>query len=980
MWGMPRGSGYPYLRGVGIEIRTLGDLQQIGTGVNGWRDDAYYRLVNDIDASASAGWNDPGTDMGIREGFRPIQEFNGLLDGCGHTISGLVINRPTEDCVGLFSVLMRGEVKNLALGTVAVYGRDRVGGLFGEVNCEVRNLSKCFVSGRVSGGSGVGGMAGVFDAYVKVSQCGSEGSVSGVSDVGGLFGCAAAFCTPDEVWITLEACFSRADVSGESVVGGLIGYCGCGLRRCFATGTVTGIAVPSVENGWQMGYAYGGVAGVKTSIAKVEECFSSGRIKGGMDGLCVGGLMGVNLFGDVTNCLVLGNVDGCSVVGRLIGMNGRQEQVLDDCPGAVVLPDLGGGDVWNCFATGSCNAFCDVGANDQRSALVASCEAGQQVCGYWDMDSEGVPISDQPVNRDNGGRTGAEMRRRTTFVGWDFSETWGIQENAGYPYLLSLQPKRLAFDVQGGALAYEGNFVSGTLYGFLPTPVRSGYAFGGWWTGLDGTGEQVLPTDIVPGADGLWTLYAKWTAILPPQPPPPTGGSDDNEDNDDVEDDDVDDDEDEGGNEENAGYLCDPAGDAALVTVGAYDGYLYAAAAFGGGEASAVRGTLSLKVTGLAGKLTAKAVLQGGSVSFKGTAWSAPGTDGTRHAELDAAGGERLDLFVRQNRIWGTLSGGKAGAGLSLDGARNRFAERGDTAAAPLLEAFKGYYTVALPAAEGGTLSASDEVDAAPQGAGYLTVTVGAKGSAKIAGVLADGTKVTQAGRLLLFDGCGTAACVPFFAPLYAKKGWAGGLLWIDPGTRTVETDRNIGWLIRWENPGRGGPDGFSLLLDACGGFYGTGASLASAYLFGAETEGTAYFDALGEPWDWAALPEAVPVAAAGARLSVAKGAKPKKVSEEGDVSYEYDEVNPANVTLTFASRTGLFKGKFNLYCDYEDATGKVVHKAVSVPYAGVLAPVRGGAFDGLPAGLGHCLIPDSDPAVKPYRLKRSRPVWLEGQ
>ena len=430
------------------------------------------------------------------------------------------------------------------------------------------------------------------------------------------------------------------------------------------------------------------------------------------------------------------------------------------------------------------------------------------------------------------------------------------------------------------------------------------------------------------------------------------------------------------------GYLSDPSGDATLTTVGAYDGYLYASGAFGVEEATAVRGTLSLKVTGLAGNLTAKAVLQGGSVSFKGATWgSGTEPDGTRRAELKAAGGETLDLFVRQNRIWGTLSGGKAGATpLSLDGARNRFAERGDTGAAALLEAFKGYYTVALPATAAGAISASAEVDAAPQGAGYLTVTVGSKGSAKIAGVLADGTQVTAASRLILFDGSGLAACVPLFAPLYAKKGWVGGLLWIDPATRTVETDRDIGWFIRWENPGRSGPDGFSLLLDACGGFYGTGVSLASAYLFGAETEGTAFYDAMGEPWEWAAVPEAVPVSAAGGRMTVAKATKPKKFSEEGEVWYEYDETNPANVTLSFASRTGLFKGKFSLYCDFEDASGRMVHKAVSVPYAGVLTPVRGAGFDGLPAGLGHCLVPDNAPAVKAYRLKRSRPVWLEAE
>ncbi len=432
-----------------------------------------------------------------------------------------------------------------------------------------------------------------------------------------------------------------------------------------------------------------------------------------------------------------------------------------------------------------------------------------------------------------------------------------------------------------------------------------------------------------------------------------------------------------GDDPDDAGYLCDPAGDATLMTIGSYDGYFYATDAFGGAEeASAVRGTLSLKVTHLVGKLTAKATLQGGNVSFKGeAAWRM--ADGTRRAELTASGGEKLVLFIRQNRIWGTLTGGRAGAAtLMLDGARNRFADRGDTEAAARLEEFKGYYTVALPAVEDGAVSATAGVDAAPQGAGYLTLTVRARGAVRIAGVLADGTRVSRTSRLILFDGCGPEACVPLFAPLYSKKGWVGGLLWIDPETRTVETDRDLGWFIRWENPGRVGPDGFSLLLDACGGFYGTGASLAAAYLFGAEVDNTAYF-AAGEPQEWAVWPEAT-VTGAGNRLTVTKGAKPRKHSEYGDVWYEYDDVNPANATFSFTSRTGIFRGKFSLYCDYEDATGRLVHKAVSVPYAGVLTPLRSEAFTDLPAGLGYCLIPDNDPAVRAFRLKRSRLVWLE--
>jgi len=422
------------------------------------------------------------------------------------------------------------------------------------------------------------------------------------------------------------------------------------------------------------------------------------------------------------------------------------------------------------------------------------------------------------------------------------------------------------------------------------------------------------------------------------------------------------------------GYLSDPAGDATLTTVGTYDGYLYASEAFGGEAATAVRGTLNVKVTKTEGALTAKAVLQKGALSFSAKAWTATEADGTCRATLSGKGGETLDLRVRQNRIWGTLSGGSVGGTLELDGARNRFAEKGDAAAQALLNRYLGYYTVALPAYDALSLG---EAEAAPQGVGYLAVTVGKGGSAKIAGVLADGTKVSQSSRLVLFGE--DKACVPFFAPLYAKQGWAGGLLWVDTETRTVETDRDLGWFIRWENPGHSGPDGFRALLDACGGYYSGTPSLAAHYFFGADAEDSLFHHADGaeEP---VLTPDGVEVTAAAMRMTMEKGTKPRKVSEEGDVWYEYADVNPASATLTFTARTGLLKGKFSLYYDYYDASDRLVHKAVSVPYAGVLTPVRAAAFDYLPAGLGHCLVPESDPALKAYKLKRSRPVWLDAE
>lgn len=412
--------------------------------------------------------------------------------------------------------------------------------------------------------------------------------------------------------------------------------------------------------------------------------------------------------------------------------------------------------------------------------------------------------------------------------------------------------------------------------------------------------------------------------------------------------------------------------DPPLASAGSYDGFLSGENAVGERMVSAVRGTVSLRVSGVKGLLSAKAVVQTGSLSFSAKTWLTAEGDGTLRATLVARSGETLDLSVRQQRMWGTLKNGILGEQvLSLDGARNRFAERTDAQAQALLAGFKGYYTVSLPACE---ILSLGEAQAAPRGTGYLAVTVGSGGSAKIAGIMADGTSLSQSSRLILADGNGPGAFVPFFAPLYLRKGWAGGLLWIVPGTRAVVTDHDNGWCVRWEKPGAG-PDGFSELLDACGGWYGTVPALANDYLFGADVLNVPYHftggvaDVVAE-----ALPAWLGVTVAGSRMTMVKGSRPVKGA---DGAYLYAGENCSLATLSFTARTGVFKGNFSLYYDYE-LNGKPQHRTVRVPYVGILTPVRDEAFAELPDGMGHCLVPDNDPAMKDYRLKRSFPVSLD--
>ncbi|MDX1669662.1 MAG: filamentous hemagglutinin N-terminal domain-containing protein, partial [Limnobacter sp.] len=85
---------------------------------------AHYALAQDIDATATSGWNSGA-------GFAPIFGFSGSLNGLGHRINNLSINRPTGSNVGIFSTLEQSSLSNLGLNNVNVVGNQNVGALAG---------------------------------------------------------------------------------------------------------------------------------------------------------------------------------------------------------------------------------------------------------------------------------------------------------------------------------------------------------------------------------------------------------------------------------------------------------------------------------------------------------------------------------------------------------------------------------------------------------------------------------------------------------------------------------------------------------------------------------------------------------------------------------------------------------------------------------------------------------------------------------
>ena len=258
-----------------IPISTIEELQMISNDP-AYPRDGHYILTNDIDASATREWNDGA-------GFDPIgyhhpafsydwHGFDGIMDGQGHVISGLYINRPDENYTGLFGFIgVPGQIMDLGLLNSEVTGLSSVGGLAG---WNIGTLSRCYNIGHVTGDTLVGGLAGGNSFTDGISTCYSSGTVTGNAYVGGLVGY--------NYWGgKITSSFSTCDVSvTQHYAGGLVGaYEGGLISGCYATGAVTGGT-----------YSIGGLIGrmtakVLTASYATGAVTSSGENIGGLVGL-----------------------------------------------------------------------------------------------------------------------------------------------------------------------------------------------------------------------------------------------------------------------------------------------------------------------------------------------------------------------------------------------------------------------------------------------------------------------------------------------------------------------------------------------------------------------------------------------------------------------------------------------------------------------------------------------------------------------
>lgn len=383
--------------GAVIQINSIEELQKIGNDA-AYPLDGEYELTQDIDASDTVNWNDGA-------GFEPIGSnsypFKGKFNGNGYKIKNLYINRSNDEFIGLFSyIYLGGEVDNLGIEGCDVRGYNYVGGLAGANGyCDYYNncykggiISNSYTTGSVSGYEEIGGLVGSNEGTISNSF--SRSSMSGDSAVGGLVGTN---------WKegTIISSYSICLVIGDHWLGGLVGSNGFyDVEGNAYGGTIeNSYSISSVEGtGWSVGGFAGGNGG------RISNCYSTGGVSGYRS---VAGLTGGNVEGGIIeNSYSMSSVEGYYQVGGLVGYN-YYSTILDS------------------YSTGLVNGLQNIGG------LVGYNEEATVSDSYWNVQTSG-----QENSAGGEGKTTAEMIRRSTYVGWDFTTIWVIIERQSYPYLI----------------------------------------------------------------------------------------------------------------------------------------------------------------------------------------------------------------------------------------------------------------------------------------------------------------------------------------------------------------------------------------------------------------------------------------------------------------------------------------------------------------------------------------------------------------
>lgn len=399
------------------------DLQGINGNLGG-----NFVLGADIDASSTARWNN-----GL--GFKPIgvigasSNFTGVFDGLGHTVTGLTINRPAADGIGLFGSAKNATIKNVSVSGVSMFGRYNVAGLVGSASNSL--LDNTHTSGRLEGKANAGGLIGTSfsttvinsDATADVFGSDSNGAIGGL--IGGMYDGS------------VSNSHASGRVQGLTTVGGLVGNASnATVSNSYSLSKVVG-----VKNDSGNGAKAGGLIGMMNSTT-VTGSFANTHIHGQND--IAGGLVGfANGNSTINNSYAKGSVSSDNFSGGIVGSLSKSQITNSYASTDLEGPYVGG-----------------VTAHSISNSTIQNVR--------WDTSKEttGIEVSDRSSRSRTSnlmGLSAEQMKQSSNFSGFDLDDGWTIYEGNSSPLLRSfLTPLTVAIKASysqtyNADIAYRGD-------------------------------------------------------------------------------------------------------------------------------------------------------------------------------------------------------------------------------------------------------------------------------------------------------------------------------------------------------------------------------------------------------------------------------------------------------------------------------------------------------------------------------------------
>lgn len=426
--------------------------------------DVYFSLEADIDMTQWIAENNPS------QGWLPIPEFCGKFNGNGHTISNLWINRPHTRNIGLFGFCDNADIRDLKLENADIIGSAETGGIIGY--CSNTNITSCVFKGKITGSGNIGGICGRFNNYysnMTISDCHSHCQISSnlrndlpCEEVGGI--CGSIYISEGNSTITISGCYSHININNGSKIGGICGRvyikdnCSLAIYDCHSYNRI---------KGFEIGGICGPISGDCEYIT-ISGCYSHNHIQidrvGNFGGICCfiscdsEKESNISISNSYSDGEFIGENNGPNLDPKIGGIVGYADNTnIYKCYSnysTIINKGLIGG----IFGGGTDRYGEDVldvkiqnnvSINRKMVSLYHDENTMYRIGNHCKTINNNLAYTftqmfygavKQPIPDDsdeNGTNTGlSTLKQQATYegLGWDFADTWQIEETESFPY------------------------------------------------------------------------------------------------------------------------------------------------------------------------------------------------------------------------------------------------------------------------------------------------------------------------------------------------------------------------------------------------------------------------------------------------------------------------------------------------------------------------------------------------------------------